>query len=112
MECCLCYFGFLWICEITVPLDSLIDPKKYLCVIDLAVDNRKSPTLLRVAIKWSKTDPFRKHISFLSQSSTDLSAIQVRGWPPVDYSQICKVKPEGSRHRRFKAVAVGIKDLW
>ena len=27
MECCLCYFGFLWICEITVPLDSLIDPK-------------------------------------------------------------------------------------
>ena len=92
MECCLCYFGFLWICEITVPLDSLIDPNKYLCVTDLAVDNRKSPKLLGVTIKWSKTDPFRKHISFLSRTSTDLcplSAIQVRERPPVDYSQIC-----------------------
>ena len=132
MECCLCYFGFLWICEITVPLDSLIDPNKYLCVSDLAVDNRKSPKLLRVTIKWSncKTDPFCKCISFLSRTSTDLcplSAIQVREWPPVDYSQICahdKVKPEGSRHRRFKycshsfrigaamtVAAAGIKDL-
>ena len=51
MECCLCYFGFLWICEITVPLDSLIDPNKYLCVTDLAVDNRKRPKLLGVTIK-------------------------------------------------------------
>ena len=49
--CCLCYFGFLWISEITVPLDSSFDPKAHLCVTDLAVDNRKSLTLLRVTIK-------------------------------------------------------------
>ena len=71
--CCLCYFGFLRIGEITAPSDSSFDPTQHLGVTDLAVDNRKNPTLLRVNIKRSKTDPFRKGISlFLGRTSSDL----------------------------------------
>lgn len=33
--------------------DSSSDPKAHLCITDLAVDNRKSLTLLRVTIKQS-----------------------------------------------------------
>ena len=51
--CCLCYFGFLWIGEITVMSDSSSHPKAHLCITDLAVDNRKSLMLLWVTIKHS-----------------------------------------------------------
>ena len=58
--CCLCFFGFLRAGELTVPDGRSFDPKSHLGVGDVAVDDKRSPSLIRIRIKQSKTDPFRK----------------------------------------------------
>ena len=58
--CTLGYFGFLRSAEFTVPNLASFTPAIHLSVADLAVDSSSSPTCLRVRIKASKTDPFRK----------------------------------------------------
>ena len=55
----LCFFGFLRSGEITVPCDSAFDPATHLTFQDLSVDSLQSPSMLKVNIKVSKTDPFR-----------------------------------------------------
>ena len=60
---CLCFFAFLRAGELTVPTEGAFDPAVHLGVGDVAVDDTKNPTLLRVTIKQSKTDPFRKGIN-------------------------------------------------
>lgn len=55
----LAYFGFLRSSEFTVPSLAGFDPQVHLQLRDLAFDNLRSPTCLRVWIKASKTDPFR-----------------------------------------------------
>ena len=59
-------FGFLGAGEFTVPDGSSVDPKAHLSYADIAVDSHTQPTVMRVTIKASKTDPFRKgiHIFF------------------------------------------------
>ena len=39
-----------------------IDPATHLSINDIVVDNRNSPSLIRVTIKQSKTDPFHKGV--------------------------------------------------
>lgn len=74
--CCLCYFAFLRVGEMTVPSDSAFNPRDHLCVADVAVDDKKRPTLMRVTIKQSKTDPFRKGVSlFLGRTASDLCPV-------------------------------------
>ena len=58
--CTLGYFGFLHSAEFTVPNLASFTLAIHLSVADLAVDSSSSPTCLRVRIKASKTDPFRK----------------------------------------------------
>ena len=58
--CTLGYFGFLRSAEFTVPNLASFSPAIHLSIADLAVDSSSSPTCLRVRIKASKTDPFRK----------------------------------------------------
>lgn len=55
----LCFAGFLRSGEITVPSDRAFDEAQHLTVQDVAVDSLASPSMLRVKIKASKTDPFR-----------------------------------------------------
>ena len=58
---CLCFFfAFLRMGEVTVPTEKGYDPAVDLCVQDLAVDDATRPTCLKITIKQSKTDPFRK----------------------------------------------------
>ena len=62
--CCLCFFGFLRAGELTVPSDSAFDQSIHLCLSDVAaVDNKREPSMLRVYIKQSKNDPFRKGVA-------------------------------------------------
>ena len=61
--CCLCFFAFLRVGEMTVPADGVFDPAIHLCAADLAIDDPSSPTMLSVRIKQSKTDPFRQRVS-------------------------------------------------
>lgn len=58
--CNLGYFGFLRSSEFTVPNLASYSPAHHLGVEDISVDSSVSPSCIRVHIKSSKTDPFRK----------------------------------------------------
>lgn len=75
--CCLAYFGFLRSAEFTVPNLSAFAPDAHLCVSDIEVDSVVSPSTLRIKIKASKTDPFRKgcHI-YIGRGRPPLCAVQ------------------------------------
>ena len=74
--CCLCFLCFLHAGEMTVPGDSEYDPHTHLSLSDIAVDDSKHPSLLRVTIKQSKTDPFRKGVDiFIGRTGTDLCPV-------------------------------------
>jgi len=58
--CSLGYFGFLLTSEFTVPNPSSFSSSLHLGVQDIAVDSPSAPSCMRIKIKGSKTDPFRK----------------------------------------------------
>ena len=58
--CNLAYFGFLRSAEFTVPSLASFSPSVHSSVQDISVDSSANPSCLRVRIKASKTDPFRK----------------------------------------------------
>ena len=49
--CCLCFFAFLRVSEMSVPDDTSYDPDVHLSFRDIAIDDLKNPTVLRVTIK-------------------------------------------------------------
>ena len=70
------FFGFLRAGEFTIPSDSAFDPSQHLCPADISVDSHVQPSLLRVHLKQSKTDPFRQGINiFLGRSNSDLCPV-------------------------------------
>ena len=87
---CLCFFAFLRVGEMTVPTEKGYDPAVHLCVQDLAVDDAIRPTCLKITIKQSKTDPFRKGVDLyvgrgqehLCPVAAVLSFLSVRGSIP------------------------------
>ena len=58
--CSLGYFGFLRASEFTVPSLASFSPSYHLGVQDIAVDSPSAPSCMRLRIKGSTTDPFRK----------------------------------------------------
>ena len=56
----LCFFGFLRSGEVTVLSDSAFDPATHIMFEDINVDDTTNPTLLKLRLKASKTDQFRK----------------------------------------------------
>ena len=74
--CCVAFFGFLRVGELTAPSDASYDSTVHLSLSDIAVDNPAAPTIIRVAIKQSKTDPFRHGVNiFLGRTCTDLCPV-------------------------------------
>ena len=49
--------GFLRIGEMTIPSEAGFDPSVHLRREDIAVDDARAPTVLRVRLKQSKTRP-------------------------------------------------------
>ncbi len=75
--CCLGFFGFLRCGEMTVPNDGAFDQSCHLSFRDLAVDHPAEPTTIKVHIKASKTDPFRKGVDiFLGRTGSDLCPVR------------------------------------
>ena len=75
--CCLAYFGFLRSAEFTVPSLSGYSELAHMNVQDLAVDSSVSPTCIRVHIKASKTDPFRKGcFVYIGRAKSPLCAVE------------------------------------
>ena len=70
------FFGFLRAGELTVPGDNAYDPAVHLNHMDITVDNPDNPRVVRITIKQSKTDPFRKGIDlYLGRTFTDLCPV-------------------------------------
>ena len=59
---CTGFFGFLRAAEFTVPSPSTYDPEVHLNLGDLGLDNHSNPSVIRIAIKQSETDPFRQGV--------------------------------------------------
>ncbi len=87
---CTCFFGFLRARELTVPSEATFDPTVHLCVWDVSVDSIHNPQILKVQLKASKTDPFRKGVEVvIGRAGEDvcpirslLSYLAVRGGKP------------------------------
>ena len=60
--CCVAFFGFLRCGEFTVPSQADYDPGAHLSFNDIAIDDKRSPSVIQVNIKQSKTDPFRQGV--------------------------------------------------
>ena len=74
--CCMAFFGFIRAGEITVPDDGAFDRNTHLGVGGIAIDNPSSPSFVRVRIKQSKTDPFRRGVDlFLGCTHTNLCPV-------------------------------------
>ena len=71
--------GLLWFLqagEMTTPDDGGYDPGAHLSFGDIAVDDPSSASFLRVRIKQSKTDPFRKGVDlFLGRTGSDICPV-------------------------------------
>ena len=60
--CILGFFGFLRCGEFTCPSGQAYDPSCHLSLSDVAIDSPSNPSLMRVTLKQSKTDPFWKGV--------------------------------------------------
>ena len=59
----MCFLGFLRTGEVVVPSEMACDTAVHLNVGDVRVDSRAKPTYLKVVIKASKTEYFRKGVT-------------------------------------------------
>ena len=88
--CWLCFFAFLRVSEMSVSDDTSYDPDVHLSFRDITIDDLKNPSVLRVTIKQSKTDPFWRGVSLyvgrtgmdLCPVSAMLSYLELRGGKP------------------------------
>ena len=72
----MCFFGFLRSGEVTVPSLKLYDPESHLSVGDVALDSLSDPSVVRVNIKVSKMDPFRRGVAvYLGKTGTELCPV-------------------------------------
>ena len=79
--CCLAFFGFLRCSEFTVQRQGSFDSAVHLSMSDVAVDNRSSPTVMRIRIKQSKTDPFHQGV-FIYLGKTDQEVCPITAMLP------------------------------
>ena len=57
------FFGFMRVGEFTIPAKDSHNKASHLSLSDISVDERDNPCLLRVTIKQSKTDLFRRGVN-------------------------------------------------
>ena len=79
--CCLAFFGFLRVSEFTIPAQDQYDQSCHLSFNDVSLDSRDNPQMLKVSIKQSKTDPFRKGVN-IYLGATGHSLCPIRGILP------------------------------
>lgn len=74
--CCMCFFGFLRSGEVTLVSQSEYDPETHLSEGDVALDSLVHPSVVRIHIKASKTDPFRQGVFiYLGSTGNDLCPV-------------------------------------
>ena len=74
--CCMCFYGFLRSGEVTLTSGQEYDHEADLSEGDVALDDLVNPTVVRVHIKASKTDPFRQGVFvYLGATGNDLCPV-------------------------------------
>ena len=74
--CCMCFYGFLRSGEATLTSGQEFDPEADLSEGDVALDDPANPTVIRVHIKASKTDPFQQGVFvYLGATGNDLCPV-------------------------------------
>ena len=69
-------FGFFRSGKLAIPSAGCFDAGMHLTFDDVAVDNLQSPSMLRVRLKTSKTDPFRRGVDvFVDRTDNDLCPV-------------------------------------
>ena len=72
----MCFYGFLRSGEATLTAGQEYDPEADLSEGDVALDDLVNPTVVRVHIKASKTDPFRQGVFvYLGATGNDLCPV-------------------------------------
>ena len=77
---CLCFFGFLRMGEVVVPLDTEFNPMVHLTYQDVQAESTSQPKWIRVWIKASKTDPFHVGITIYMGLQKSGCAQLLRSW--------------------------------
>ena len=73
---CTCFFGFLRSGEVTVPSVREYDIEGHLSEGDVSLDSQSEPSVVRVHIKASKMDPFRKGVNvYLGRTGNELCPV-------------------------------------
>ena len=62
---CTCFFGFMRSGEMTLPSESAFEPSSHIGFKDVTVDDISSPRIVKIRLKTSKTDPFRKGVEIV-----------------------------------------------
>ena len=74
--CCMGFFGFMCAGEFTVRSTQEVDQETCLSVQDVAVDSHTNPSMVRVHLNQSKTDPFRHGVDiFLCRTDAALCPV-------------------------------------
>ena len=88
--CCKCFFAFLWVRKMIVPSSGSFDPTVHLSERDVAIDNNRKPSAVRIGLKQLKTDPFRKGINlYVGKTSGLLCPVAAL----LHYLRICGTEP-------------------
>ena len=70
------FFSFYRSGEVTVPTGKSFNPDEHLAFSDVAVDNKKSPSIVAIQLKKSKTDPFMKGVRItIGQTGEELCPV-------------------------------------
>lgn len=87
--CCVAFFGFFRMGEITSPSIRSFDDKRTLTVADVAADSQSNPTTIRLRLKVTKTSQFSAVDVYLGRTDDDLCPVAallayltVRGMSP------------------------------
>ena len=74
--CCVAFFGFLRVSELTVPSQHSYDQAYHLSLADLTLDNRCSPATVQLRITQSKTNLYREGASiFLPKTNKSICPV-------------------------------------
>ena len=74
--CCMGFFGFMRAGEFTVTSTQDFHPASSLTLQDIAVDRHVNPSMIRIHLKQSKTDPFRHGVNiYVGQTGSELCPV-------------------------------------
>ena len=78
--CCLCFFGFFRMGELTLPADGAYDPTLHLSFEDVAIDNPASPSVLQVILKRQRQIGFGEALTYLWAARTRSCVLLPQYW--------------------------------